>query len=190
LCFSFVEALERYFSFCHELTLRVAATVAFFRIYSISVAVTIEPGRFKAEEDEEIPAPSRRLCGVQEVQGYFLPDPSTPNRLTVWFTGGKLSPTPPPESADPDEYGDFDEWKKVFGGNHKRTWGESLSVMGAKVFLGAELPNGMDQNGSLSYTLHRPAGGHGKGYVDVSTKHSSLLTICKSNLASLSWTVI
>jgi len=137
--------------------------------YDISVAVTIEPSRFKAEEGEEIPAPPRRLCGVQEVQGYFLPDPSTPNRLTVWFTGGKLSPAPlPASSSNSEEFGDLEDWKRLFSGNHKRTWGESLSVMGAKVFLGAELPKGMDESGTFSYTLHRPQGGHGKGYVDVS----------------------
>ena len=99
----------------------------------------------------------------------MLPDPDTPNRLTVWFTGGKLSPVLP-EAGSPEEseYGGFDEWKAVFGGKHKRTWGESFRVMGAKLLLGAELPDGMEEDGSMKYTLHRPAGGHGSAYVDVS----------------------
>jgi len=108
----------------------------------------------------------------------MLPDPNTPNRLTVWFTGGKLSPAPPPKDSttktmsdnDKDaslEYGGFEEWKAVFGGKHKRTWGESLRVMGAKLLLGAELPDGMDKDGTMKYSLHRPVGGHGSSYVDV-----------------------
>jgi hypothetical protein len=97
----------------------------------------------------------------------MLQDPDVKNRLTVWFTGGKLSPVTPPESEAKD-YGDFEEWKQVFATPRKSTWGESFKNMGAKLFLGAELPQGMESDGSMAYTLHRPYGGHGKGYVDVS----------------------
>jgi hypothetical protein len=138
-------------------------------LYSISIALTIEP---EAENSNEyILSPLRRLRALQTVRGYFLPDPITPNRLTVWFTGGQLRHVPPPEDENgiPDNnYGGLDEWKALFGAEHKKTWGESLSNFGAQLFLGAELPAGMEPDGSMAYTLHRPFGGHGKGYVDVS----------------------
>eukprot|EP00978_Attheya_sp_CCMP212_P022000 scaffold64973_cov28-Attheya_sp.AAC.1 len=47
--------------------------------YDIDVALTIEPGRLHATEDEEIPSPPRRLCALQIMRGYFLPDPERPN---------------------------------------------------------------------------------------------------------------
>lgn len=131
---------------------------------SINVALTIEPSNFGAHPNEKVPAPPCRLCAAYVVNGFYLPDPSTPNRLTVWFTGGKLSPAPPPS----DEYGGLEEWKQLFSGDHKRTWGEKFSLLGAKIKYGAEVSNGMDAGGTMSYTLHRPQGGHGTGYVDVS----------------------
>jgi hypothetical protein len=110
----------------------------------------------------------------------MLPDPDQANRLTVWFTGGKLIPATPPSSksndesdkgqkqSDSDEYADFDEWKRVFQDSHKSTtWSESLKKMGVKLLLGAELPQSMESDGSFSYTFSRPYGGHGKGYVDI-----------------------
>ena len=133
--------------------------------------MTIEPGQFEAKPNEVIPSPPRRLRALQTVRGYFLPDPETPNRLTVWFTGGQLAPVPPPDDDNglkDDNFGTLDEWIALFGAEHKKTWGESLSNLGAQLFLGAELPAGMEADGSMAYTLHRPFGGHGKGYVDVS----------------------
>ena len=65
-------------------------------------------------------------------------------------------------------FGGLQEWKALFGADHKRTWGESFRVMGAKLFLGAELPDGMEDDGTMKYLLHRPVGGHGRTFVDVS----------------------
>jgi hypothetical protein len=147
------------------------STFSSLKCQSIAVALTIEPRLFTTQSGQEDPSPSRRLRGLQVVHGYMLPDPDVPNRLTVWFTGGELSPAPPPQDGSQEEnseYGGLEEWKELFGGEHKRTWKESFSVMGAKLFLGAELQDSMDSNGTMSYTLHRPYGGHGKAYVDVS----------------------
>lgn len=159
------------------------------------LAVTIEPGQFNAAPDEMIPSPSQRLRATYMVNGWFLPDPDTPNRLSVWFTGGQLSPVPtqqfasssqsPHESFSEDTQhqqnnSSLDEWIGIFGAEHKRTWGEALSVMGAKLFLGAELPDGMNPDGTMSYTLHRPYGGHGRGYVDIMYADSEML-ITKGN---------
>lgn len=142
--------------------------ISFFQLVcsrnSISVALTIEPSDFKAKPNEDIPAPPCRIRAVKVVHGFFLPDPSSRNRLTVWFTGGELSPVQAEEDGD---FGDLNDWKRLFSGNHKRTWSESLSLVGAKIFMGLELPKGMDQNGVMSYNMHRPHGGHGKCYVDI-----------------------
>jgi hypothetical protein len=142
--------------------------------YDIAAALTIEPGQFKAPPGEVIPSPPRRLRATHVVKGFFLPDPNTPNRMTIWFTGGYLSPVLPPspdgasgeEPPDPS-LGTLDDWIGLFGAEHKRTWGEALGVLGAKLLLGASLPSGMEPDGTMSYTLHRPYGGHGRGYVDI-----------------------
>lgn len=151
--------------------------------YDIVVALTIEPGQLLADK-EVVPSPPRRLRAMHIVNGYFLPDPNTPNRLTVWFTGGKLSPAGPPRTDDAGEYGTLDDWFALFGAEHKRTWRESFSVMGAKLLFGAELPDGMEADGSMSYMLHRPHGGHGKAYVDILYVDDALL-IVKGNSGTL-----
>lgn len=162
--------------------------------YDIVIALTIEPGQFKAAKNETIPSPPCRVRATHVVRGYFLPDPEVPNRLTVWFTGGELAPAPPPpggKHATPAEvpfgeerFGGMNDWMSLFGVAHKRSWGESISLMGAKLFLGAELPDGMGRDGSMRYMLHRPYGGHGKGYVDVVYADSELL-ITKGNSGTL-----
>ena len=153
----------------------------FLKSYDIAISLTIEPGQFKAGVNEDIPSPPRRLRATQIVRGYFLPDPDTPNRLSVWFTGGKLSFAPTAAGAlgecPDEEFGTLQDWIDLFGAEYKRTWGEALSVIGAKLFLGASLPEGMESDGcgSMSYSLNRPYGGHGKGYVDVLYLDNDLL---------------
>jgi hypothetical protein len=107
------------------------------------------------------------IQAVKQVKGYMLPDPSVPNRLTIWFVGGKLSPIIVPEGANPDEATAPSEWKELFGRSQDKTWKDSIRDAGAKLFLGAELPHGMSADGTLSYQLHRPHGGHGVAYIDV-----------------------
>lgn len=121
------------------------------------MALTVEPDGKKP------------LKALNVTKGYMLPDPDTPNRLTVFFTGGELSHVSPDKKEDQEKYGNLEDWKALFGGDHKRTWGESFRVMGAKLLLGAELLDGTDQNGTMRYNLHRPIGGHGRAYVDVRT---------------------
>ena len=152
--------------------------------YDIAIAMTVEPGQF-ASPYEVIASPPCRLKAMQIIHGYFLPDPETPNRLTVWFTGGELTPVDPsPEqqalTEGEERYGSRADWIEYFGAEHKRTWGETLAVMGAKLFLGAELPEEMDSSGTMSYALHRPYGGHGTGYADVLYVDDSVL-ITKGN---------
>lgn len=109
--------------------------------------------------------PKKPLHAVQVVHGYLLQDPDEKNRLTVWFTSGKLSPNLMDSSN-----GDFEEWKAIFDQEHKNSWTESFQNISAKILFGAELPHSMDSDGSMSYSLSRPYGGHGKSYIEVRTK--------------------
>lgn len=118
--------------------------------------------------DDDV-GPKKPLRAIQVLNGYMLRDPDKKNRLSVWFTGGKLAPFMPDESmGDSDEYGNFEDWKEVFDQEYTSSWSESLKNMGAKLLLGAQLPQGMQPDGSLSYSLTRPYGGHGKSFIDVS----------------------
>lgn len=120
----------------------------------------------RVEPAKDSECSSGPIQAVKQVKGYMLPDPSVPNRLTIWFVGGKLSPIGP-EGAKPDEATAPSEWKELFGGSQDKTWKDSIKDAGAKLFLGAELPHGMAADGTLSYQLHRPHGGHGVAYIDV-----------------------
>lgn len=141
-------------------------------------------------------SPTKRLRAIIAVKGYVLPDPHVPNRLTVWFAGGKLCPAkladedddedfddqgesktktkrkskkPTVKSAsEDDEYGGFGEWSALFSkGKWRKTLGERARAMAAKLLLGADIPNKMEDDGHMEYSLHRPVGGHSKVYVDV-----------------------
>ena len=132
--------------------------------HSIAMSLTVEP----AEDDASAPAVAPTQA-VKLVKGYMLPDPSVPNRLTVWFVGGELRPvvSGDEESSRSGEVTAPAEWKEMFGRDQKKTWSDSIRNAGAKLFLGAELPHGMSTDGSLSYQLHRPHGGHGVAFIDV-----------------------
>eukprot|EP00546_Thalassionema_frauenfeldii_P020493 CAMPEP_0178903604 /NCGR_PEP_ID=MMETSP0786-20121207/5245_1 /TAXON_ID=186022 /ORGANISM="Thalassionema frauenfeldii, Strain CCMP 1798" /LENGTH=984 /DNA_ID=CAMNT_0020574985 /DNA_START=87 /DNA_END=3041 /DNA_ORIENTATION=- len=163
-------------------------STSMLKTYDITAALTLEPPGPYQEigcDHTTFPSPSRRLRASYKVKGYFLPDPEVPNRITVWFTGGHLTPASAPEKEVADlECGGLKEWMELFGAEHRRSWGESLGIMGAKLFLGAELPDGMETDGTMSYTLHRPYGGHGKGYVDILyADHEVLVT--KGNSGTL-----
>ena len=131
--------------------------------------------------------PPRRLRALNVTQGYMLPDPTTPNRLTVWFTGGRLAPAPPPKGknlayrSSESDFGSLEDWHVLFNDtSHRRSWDESFRVMGAKIFCGASLQDEMSPDGTMRYTLHRPAGGHGKAYVDVLYLDDHLLILKSS----------
>ena len=162
---------------------------------SIVIGLTIEPENKdqSAESLGETAGPSSRLRAVQLVQGYMLkdPDPNNPDRLSVWFTGGKLFPVAPPEpdknspiESQNSHYGGFDEWKRIFGEATSSSWSESFKNMGAKLFLGAELSSGMGADGSMAYTLHRPYGGHGKSFVEVGSNSVAVL-VCQAHLLNV-----
>lgn len=53
-------------------------------------------------------------------------------------------------------------WSDIFGrGNdRRRQLSDRAKVMAAKLLLGAEIPQGMDADGSMTYHFHRPLPGH------------------------------
>ena len=53
-------------------------------------------------------------------------------------------------------------------GKWRKTLGERARAMAAKLLLGADVPHKMEDDGHMKYHLHRPVGGHGRVYVDVS----------------------
>lgn len=109
----------------------------------------------------------RPIKGIMTTYGYILPDPQIPNRLSIWFTGGKICP-------NDDEY-DQREWNRLFSISvPKRTFGEKARVLAASLLMGAQVPTEMAPDGSMEYTFTRPLGGHGVAYVDILYLDSNL----------------
>jgi len=142
----------------HQLTSRILNC-------SIVVAITIQPGQDRrgvAKEETEgeyvVPKP---IKGILTNQGYALPDPDVPNRLSIWFSGGAFEVQ--------DEPADLEDWKQVFDSTcaPDRNLREYANTLAARFLLGAFLPEGMEDDGTMSFTLKKPIGGHGCAYCDV-----------------------
>ena len=120
---------------------------------SIVVYITIEP-QDRPEADGQDGMPQSKLHAIMSSSGYMLPDSTTENRFQVWFTGGSLRPA---------EGVDMEAWGGVFHQDRRdasRTLGDRAKVLAAKLLLGAEIPHGMDADGSMSYRFHWPIPGH------------------------------
>mmetsp|Transcript_48097 Transcript_48097/g.71279 ORF Transcript_48097/g.71279 Transcript_48097/m.71279 type:complete len:484 (-) Transcript_48097:533-1984(-) len=54
------------------------------------------------------------------------------------------------------------EWEEIFGKqeNWKRTLGERAKMLAAQMLLGADVPEQMEEDGTMNYELHRPISGH------------------------------
>jgi hypothetical protein len=92
--------------------------------------------------------------------GYVLPDPAVPNRLSIWFTGGRIVPN--------DDRNDQREWMRLFKRDiPKRNLGENMRLLAASLLMGAEAPSSMNEDGSMDFEFTRPLGGHGIAYVDI-----------------------
>lgn len=137
------------------------------RTYNIVVAFTIEPNQTRTgrkvlrhqKHDEYVI--QRPIRGIMTNYGYLLPDPEVPNRLSIWFTGGTLEVN--------DDENDLEEWKRIFDDSTvpKRDMRELARLLAAKVLLGANASDEVEPDGSMSYTLTRPIGGHGSAFCDV-----------------------
>jgi hypothetical protein len=136
-----------------------------FPCISIVVAFTIEPGQDrkgnqKDHQDGEYVVPSP-IRGIMTNHGYAVPDPQVPNRLSIWFSGGSLEVR--------DEPSDLDEWMKIFDSTNApgRDLREYANTLAARLLLGALLPEDMEEDGTMSFVLKRPIGGHGSAYIDI-----------------------
>jgi hypothetical protein len=141
-----------------------------FPSFSIVVAFTIEANQTRRgamidaaaaagpEGEYIVPRPIR---GILTNQGYAVPDPDTPNRISIWFSGGALEVQ--------DEPKDLDEWKKIFDFQSapSRDIREYANILAAKVLLGAQMAESMQQDGTMSFVLKRPIGGHGNAFCDI-----------------------
>jgi len=134
--------------------------------YDIVNAITIEAGQdrkgnSKDEGDRDCYIVPRPIRAILTTQGYSIPDPTIPNRLSVWFSGGSLEVQ--------DEEKDFDEWKHIFDMSSapSRDIREYANSLAAKVILGAHIPDRLEQDGTLRFDLKRPIGGHGSVFCDV-----------------------
>jgi hypothetical protein len=131
---------------------------------SIVVAMTIQPGQdrrgMKRQEEGDYVVP-KPIKAILTNQGYAVPDPNVPNRLSIWFSGGALEVQ--------DEPADLEEWMKVFDSAcaPERNVREYANSLAARLLLGALVPEGMEEDGSMSYDLKKPIGGHGCAYCDI-----------------------
>lgn len=151
------------------------------RSYNIITAFTIE-----AHDSELGPSCCNQnvrfpIKGIMTSYGYCLPDPTNPTRLSVWFTGGSMEIN--------DDY-DLEQWRSILGEEHltKRKISGRARVLAAKVMMGAQPPEetgGMDEDdGTISFTLQRPIGGHGSAYVDVQHMDSNM-RVAKSHTGTV-----
>ena len=104
---------------------------------------------------------SHPIRGIMTNLGFMLPDPKKPNRLSIWFTEGQIEVN--------NEEEDLQEWQRIFD-NHgapKRALRERAHMLAAKLFLGANVSDQMEEDGTMRYELKRPIGGHGLAFTDV-----------------------
>lgn len=80
------------------------------------VALTIQAGQTRQGTKPQNDGSSggeyvlrRPIRALLTNNGYCVPDPTTPNRLTIWFSGGSLEVQ--------DEEADLAEWKHLFDEN-------------------------------------------------------------------------
>lgn len=130
------------------------------RTYHVITAFTIEPSSalYPNAPNKDVIRP---IKGIMTTYGYSLPDPNTPNRHSIWFTGGRIEPN--------NDISDVVTWKNFFTLHPpKHTFGEKAKLLAVKLLMGATTPTEVDpEDGSMNYVFTRPLGGHGMAYIDV-----------------------
>lgn len=134
-------------------------------MYSIVTAITIEPGQDRKgnitdRPDKDYYIVPKPIRAILTTQGYSIPDPTVPNRLSIWFSGGSL------EVQDEEE--DLEEWKKIFDTSSapNRDIREYANSLAARLLLGAHTRENLEEDGTLRFDLKRPIGGHGSVFCD------------------------
>ena len=133
---------------------------SFSVIRSIVTAFTIEPHSPSFPHDAPNRDVTRPIRGIMTTYGYIIPDPLTPNRYTVWITGGRLEPDATPANVT--------AWKDLFAAHPpQHTLTEHAKLLAVQWLMGATLPRVVDTTtGAMEYTFERPLGGHGITYLD------------------------
>jgi len=125
-------------------------------------AFTIEPRNPKFGPDSPNSIIDLPVQGLMTTHGHILPNPDNPNRLTIWFSGGNIE-------LNSDSNADTERWHKIFDSKtvQKRKFKEKTRVLGAKIVMGASPSDQMEADGTMSYKLTRPVGGHDTAYIDL-----------------------
>ena len=78
------------------------------------------------------------------------------------------------------------EWEDLFAPeeNWKRNFSDQAKALAVKLLMGATLPEGMEDDGTMEFTLSRPIGGHGTTFVDVLYMDENL-RILKGNAGTI-----
>jgi hypothetical protein len=122
-------------------------------------AFTIEPcsPAYPTAPNAQVHRPIR---GIITTLGYMLPDPVTPNRYSIWITGGRIEPN--------DSVHDICDWKHLFMAHvpPKRSLAQHARILAVKLLMGGTLPDTMLEDGATEYSFTRPIGGHGVAFVD------------------------
>lgn len=147
------------------------------RTYQIVTAFSIEPWA----PDMGLKSPNKRvdhqIRALLTTDSYVLANPEKPNRLSIWFTGGSIEVN----NIDCD---DSQVWHQIFTEAPKRDLVEKLRVAAAKLAMGATIPEKMEQDGKMSYSLKRPIGGHDTASVDLLYLDDTI-RIARSNTGSV-----
>jgi hypothetical protein len=153
----------------------VADTVVVALFFSLSLsfhsscvtALTIEPdmAAYPNAPNKDVRRPIR---GILTTFGYTIPDPTVPNRHSVWFTGGRLEPNNNPV--------DQREWKYLFTLHPpKPALCARAMLLYMKICMATQIPaEEIQADGSIEYSFKRPVGGHGVVYIDTVYMDGSL----------------
>ena len=104
-------------------------------VHSIVVAFTIQPNQTRlgtepAEDEKEFVIP-RPIQGLMTNHGYMVDDPKTPNRSSIWFSGGSIEVQ--------DEIADAEIWRQIFDESlaPRRDSAATANLLAAQLLLGA-----------------------------------------------------
>jgi len=97
---------------------------------------------------------------------YVVPDPSTPGRLTVFFTRGLL---------EPGEDADLEMWQKIFETRQTSPKKEKAQDLATKMLLGTTVEETIQEDGAMAFRMSTPLGAHGMTYVDFIYTDESLI---------------
>lgn len=127
------------------------------RDYDLIVDIVVQAHQKRHARDDFML--TRPIAARLTNYGYCLPDPQTPQRLSVWFSGGTL------ECLHTE---DLAIWKELLDQRQasRRDLRAQAQVLAARFLLGAQLADHVDEQGKLTYILRNPIGGHGSVYID------------------------